>query len=142
MVDWTPVEDVARLVLDVAGITIAVPVSEISGYFHVVNNFTVRWEELANVIQEYYGGKIKALVSFEEWIQALEKTAASTAEMDMDMDKNPAIKLLDTYKFMLRAGEGHIQFQTSRATARSPAMAGLGPIKADLMRNWCEQWAF
>jgi thioester reductase-like protein len=140
-VEWIPVEDMSELILDVAGITSTVPVSEISGYFHGVNPSTTRWADLAISLREFYAGRIKELVSLDEWVAALEKSA----EMPTDTDKNPAVKLLDTYRSMLTAhqqGRRHAGFQMERTLGRSPALAIAGPITSELMKNWCEQWGF
>jgi hypothetical protein len=94
-----PVEDMSELILDVAGITSMMPVSEISGYFHGVNPSTTRWADLAISLREFYAGRIKELVSLGKWVAALEKSA----EMPTDTDKNPAVKLLGTYRSMLTA---------------------------------------
>lgn len=47
VVSWTPVEAAAGLVLDIAGVTAPVAVSEISGSYHGVNQTTTDWSELA-----------------------------------------------------------------------------------------------
>ncbi|KAM4066275.1 male sterility protein domain-containing protein [Hirsutella rhossiliensis] len=140
-IDWLPVEDVAELILDIAGVTTAIPVSEISGYFHCVNPTKTQWEKLALVIKAYYGVRIRELVSMEGWITTLEKSTTSTT----DADKNPAIKLLDVYKDIQRSfvnGDGHLELDMTRSASRSPNVEKLGPITPDLMRNWCQQWGF
>ncbi|KAL7953326.1 hypothetical protein V8C34DRAFT_321272 [Trichoderma compactum] len=143
VVDWTPVEDIAGLVLDVAGINQKIPLSNISGYFHGVNPSASSWAEIATILKAYYGERIKALVPFDEWIHALEASAIdATAE---DVEKNPGIKLIDTYKGMEeqgRAGPGHIYFDVTRTVAHSQTMRKLGPIDEALIKNWCDQWDY
>lgn len=143
VVDWTPVEDIAGLVLDVAGINQKIPLSNISGYFHGVNPSATSWAEIAKILKAYYGERIKALVPFDEWIHALEASAIdATAE---DVEKNPGIKLIDTYKGMEeqgRAGLGHIYFDVNRTVAHSQTMRKLGPINEALIKNWCDQWDY
>ncbi|KAK7417869.1 hypothetical protein QQX98_004344 [Neonectria punicea] len=65
-VDWLPVEDVAGLILDVAGVNFKVPLSSISGYFHGVNPAKTQWVEIAHVLKAYYAGRIHDLVSLED----------------------------------------------------------------------------
>lgn len=63
--------------------------------------------------------------------------------MPTDTDKNPAVKLLDTYRSMLTArqqGLRHAGFQMERTLGRSPTLAIAGPITSELVQNWCEQW--
>ncbi|PFH59853.1 hypothetical protein XA68_11773 [Ophiocordyceps unilateralis] len=139
-VDWMAIEDVTALILDVAGITTNTPVSAIDGYFHSVNPAKTTWGQLAGELLEYYSGRVR-LVSFEEWVTAIEKSASTTT----DISRNPAIKLLDLYKGMLQAsrqGLSHVNFEMSRTMSRSRTVAQLGPITADLLRNWCSQWGF
>ncbi|KAL7912466.1 hypothetical protein GGI35DRAFT_252691 [Trichoderma velutinum] len=143
VVEWTPVEDIAGLVLDVAGINQKIPLSKISGYFHGVNPSITSWDEIAKILKKYYGERIKALVPFDEWIRALEASAIdATAE---DVEKNPGIKLIDTYKGIdeqRRADIGHVYFDVNRTVAHSQTMRNLGPIDEALIKNWCDQWSF
>ncbi|KPM41877.1 hypothetical protein AK830_g4721 [Neonectria ditissima] len=143
-VDWLPVEDVAGLILDVTGVNSEVPLSSISGYFHGVNPAKTQWGKVALVLKEYYAGRIHSLVSLEDWVAALEKSAETTT----DMGKNPGIKLLDTYRAMRisnseREEQGrHMNFEMERTTRHSPTVLKAGPVTADLLRNWCDQWGF
>ncbi|KAL6910067.1 hypothetical protein GGI43DRAFT_426893 [Trichoderma evansii] len=139
VVDWTPVEDIAGLVLDVAGITKKIDPSTISGYFHGVNPSATNWAEIATVLKSHYCGRIKDIVPMNEWIQILEASAANaTAE---DVKKNPAIKLIDAYKG-LASGSGYSKWDMERTIAHSPTMRNLGPVDEALMRNWCDQWNY
>jgi thioester reductase-like protein len=141
VVDWIPVEDVAGLILDVTGVTVPVPTSEISGYFHAVNPATTQWSELAVAIKDHYAGRIKKLVSLEEFVARLEESGTKGT----DVTKNPGVKLLDTYRSFLAAeqgGHGHVTFETTRTKARSPTAKQLNKITPELMKNWCEQWGF
>ncbi|KAL7929202.1 hypothetical protein V8C35DRAFT_331874 [Trichoderma chlorosporum] len=143
VVEWTPVEDIAGLVLDVAGITHTTSLANISGYFHGVNPSATSWTQIAKILKEYYGERVKALVPLDEWVRALEASATNaTAE---DAEKNPGIKLIETYKGMddqRRAGIGHAYFDVKRTVAHSETMRNLGPIDQSLMRNWCNQWDY
>ncbi len=143
VVDWTPVEDIAGLILDVSGVTTTVPVSSITGYFHGVNIHPVQWSELAGAIKEYYAGRIKRLVSLEEWVSALEKSIETTKAPEID--QNPGIKLLDTYKAMIVAQgkqSGPLELSMERTLRHSPTMRRVDPVTTDLIRNWCRQWDF
>ncbi|KAM0256172.1 hypothetical protein ACHAQJ_005151 [Trichoderma viride] len=137
LVDWMPVEDVAGIILDVAGVTTTVPLSDISGYFHAVNPVATPWSKLVAMLKEYYGSRIEGLVSLDEWVAKLENSASET----IDVARNPALKLVDTYKHVVK-GQRPADFETARIAARSPTMAKLGSITSDLVWNWCDQWAF
>ncbi|KAG6072626.1 putative NRPS-like protein biosynthetic cluster [Claviceps sp. LM218 group G6] len=149
VVDWIPVEDVARSMLDLAGITQMKALDDISGYFHLVNPHRARWEDMAVAIQDVYRESIHRLVSFEEWLQALEDAASAAAsaegKLDLDVDENPAIKLLDTFRGFVqakRAGQGHLVYETKRLVKQSRTAAEMGPVDGELMRRWCRQWNF
>ncbi|OLN85756.1 Iterative polyketide synthase CazM 8 [Colletotrichum chlorophyti] len=137
-VNWTPIEGIARLVLEVSGINAKVPLENINGYFHGVNPRTVPWEKLAEAVKAFYGDRVKQLVPFKEWVKALEESAASTD----DMDKNPGVKLLDFYQG-LSLGEGHgVEFSMERTVKSSKTMKEMRAVTPELMQNWCRQWGF
>ncbi|KAK1493730.1 thioester reductase domain-containing protein [Colletotrichum cuscutae] len=138
-VNWTPIEGIANLILEVSGIAAPVPLEKINGYFHGVNPRTVPWETLAEAVREFYGdGVIKKLVSFKEWVELLENSTATTD----DVDKNPGIKLLDFYQG-LAMGEGQgVEFSMERTTKSSKMMKEMQAVTPELMQNWCRQWAF
>jgi thioester reductase-like protein len=141
VVDWIPVEDVAELILDVTGVTVPVQPSEVSGYFHAVNPATTQWSELAVAVKDYYGDRIKKLVSLEEFVARLEESGTKGT----DVNKNPGVKLLDTYRNFLaaeQAGHGHVFFETTKTKARSPTARHLSKVTPELMKNWCQQWGF
>jgi thioester reductase-like protein len=137
---WTPVEDIAGLILDVAGITTQKSVAEISGYFHGVNPSIADWAHLAPAVKDFYGDGM-SIVSLAEWVKRLE---ASEKESDLPVEKNPAVKLLDTYRGMLAAKEQGqtMRFALERTKSHSPTIREAGPITPALMRNWCRQWAY
>ncbi|KAK3307162.1 uncharacterized protein B0T15DRAFT_553631 [Chaetomium strumarium] len=141
-VDWTPIEGIAAMVLEVAGVTQHVPVEEISGYFHGVNPEKVEWRVLAEAVRGYYGEeRIKGVVGLDEWVSRLEESQSRTE----DISKNPGVKLLDTYKTWTKAareGQGFVQMAMERTKGRSKTMREMRAVTPELMRNWCRQWGF
>ncbi|KAF5714611.1 nonribosomal peptide synthetase [Fusarium mundagurra] len=138
---WTPIEDISGLILDVAGITVQKkPISEISGYFHGVNPAMTTWSDIAPAVKDFYGDRMQ-LVSVGEWIERLE---ASAKEENVDFDKNPGVKLLDTYRGLFGVGQEvqPVKYGMERAKSHSPTMRELGPVTPELMKNWCRQWGF
>ncbi|CEI67696.1 hypothetical protein FVEN_g9515 [Fusarium venenatum] len=137
---WTPIEDVSGLILDIAGITAPKPVTEICGYFHGVNPSTANWSDIAPAVKNFYGDEMK-IVSLEEWVEKLE---ASTKDKDLNVDKNPGVKLLDTYRGLLEAEKAgkFLRFSMERTKSHSPTIREAGPITPELMINWCRQWGF
>ncbi|GAP86953.1 putative nonribosomal peptide synthetase [Rosellinia necatrix] len=136
-VDWTAVESVAGLVLDVAGISQAVAAADVAGYYHGVNPAATTWAALAPTVQAFY--KIPQVVSFADWVKRLE---ASQSEGIQALDRNPGVKLLDSYRAMAAAAGNPVVFDMARTKERSPSMRNAKPITPDLMRHWCQQWSF
>lgn len=142
-IDWMPVEKIAALVLELAGISRPMVPADISGYYHGVNPRRTPWSVLAAVIKDHHGSsRIRELVSFSEWTRRLEESRRTCST---DLDRNPGIKLLDTYRGMvaaLEAGRSAPRFATQRAEAQSPTMRQMQPISPDLMKQWSKQWGF
>ncbi|KAM0490540.1 hypothetical protein ACHAP8_011445 [Fusarium lateritium] len=137
---WTPIEDVSSLILDIAGITVPKPVTEICGYFHGVNPSTADWSDIASALKNFYGDGMK-IVSLEEWVERLE---ASAEKKDLDFERNPGVKLLDTYRGLLEAEKAgkFLRFSMERTKRHSSTIREVGPITPELMINWCRQWGF
>lgn len=138
-VDWVPVERVARLVLDIIGLAPRQIVHEweITGYFHATNASVTTWDKIAPAVQEYFGDRVKELVSFSEWVSRLEETSHDIT----DVDSNPALKLLETYRSMT-IGTAPVVLDLKRTNQRSNAMTESPIISAELMAHWFRQWGF
>ena len=134
---WAPVEDIAGVISEVtAG-------QENGGYFHAVNPNLPDWEGVVvPVVTDFYGDRIKDVVSLEEWVEALAKSAVG----EVDLEKNPGVKLLDTYRFAaMKIADGETAaagFATERTESASETMRRMEPVSAELMKRWCEQWKF
>ncbi|OBR08840.1 Thioester reductase domain-containing protein [Colletotrichum higginsianum IMI 349063] len=138
-VNWTPIEGIARLILEVSGVVQTVPLRDVDGYFHGVNPRTVPWADLAAAVKSYYGdGVIRDIVPFEEWVRRLEASAGATD----DMDRNPGVKLLDFYQGLAAAAGHGVEFSMERTVKSSRTMREMQAVTPELMQNWCRQWAF
>ncbi|KAK1596905.1 thioester reductase domain-containing protein [Colletotrichum navitas] len=137
-VDWTPIEGITNLLLEVSGVAAPVPLGAINGYFHGVNPHTVTWKELVEAVRSYYGDSIREVVSFAEWVRVLEKSAGSTD----DVDKNPGVKLLDFFKDLASSGSQSLGYSMERTVKSSRTMREMQAVTPELMQNWCRQWAF
>lgn len=135
-VDWTPCETIAKLVLDVAGVSHKVPAGDIHGYYHGVNPSATTWAALVPEIQNFYGeSRIVELISFGDWIDRLERSPA--------VDENPAVRLIELYRAKLRASEagyGPVVLDMTRTLERSPAGRSASAVTPQMMRHWCRQW--
>lgn len=136
---WAPVEDIAGVVLEVAASQ-----DGHGGYFHAVNPNLPDWEGIiVPAVTDFYRGRIERVVSLEEWVEALGKSAVG----EVDLDKNPGVKLLDTYRLAsTKAIDGEVAasagFATERTEQASATMRRMEPVTAELMKRWCEQWQF
>ncbi|KAK1992606.1 thioester reductase domain-containing protein [Colletotrichum falcatum] len=139
-VNWTPVEGIANLVLEVAGVAAPLPLGAVDGYFHGVNPRAVPWQDLVGAVRSFYGDAIREVVPFAEWVRILEESAAGPAA---DADRNPGIKLLDFYRDLASAGDRPpVELSMERTTKRSRTMREMRAVTPELMQNWCRQWAF
>ncbi|KAL2839422.1 acetyl-CoA synthetase-like protein [Aspergillus pseudoustus] len=137
---WAPVEDIAGVVLEVSARN---GEEGESGYFHAVNPSLPDWEGvILPALREFYGDRIQKVVSLEEWVEALQKSA----EGQVDLEKNPGVKLLDTYRLAATKAkddqEASPGFATARTEEASETMRRMEPVTADLMKRWCAQWQF
>ena len=85
---------------------------------------------------EKLGGNIKP-VSFDEWFNALQATAARTE----DVAKNPGIKLLEWFEGMKKGGE-EADLETVETAERSETLRGLTAVGPEWMEIWLKQWNF
>ncbi|KAI1332355.1 nonribosomal peptide synthetase [Xylariaceae sp. FL0255] len=139
-VDWTPVESIAGLVLDVMGASQEVPAEAISGYYHAVNPSSTSWSVLAPAVQEFYGReRISELVSFREWVDRLDKSQTNDTQA---LDKNPGVKLLDSYRGMATPVAAPVIFDMQRTKEQSPSSRKARAVSPELMKHWCKQWSF
>jgi thioester reductase-like protein/aryl carrier-like protein len=135
---WAPVEDIAGVILEVTA-----GQGGNGGYFHAVNPNLPDWEGvIAPAVKEFYGSRIQRVVSLEEWVEALEKSAVG----EVDLEKNPGVKLLDTYRLATtKVTDGEAisgGFATERTEQASETQRRMTPVTAELMKRWCQQWQF
>ncbi|GMG10790.1 unnamed protein product [Aspergillus oryzae] len=108
-----------------------------NAFFHLMNPNHAAWSSLIPAIESKYNTQT---VPFGEWISDLESIKNPS---DQDVREKPALKLLDFYRGLSSAG-GMLSADISveRTKEASETMRGLGPISAELMENWMEQWGF
>ncbi|KAJ5612047.1 hypothetical protein N7510_005241 [Penicillium lagena] len=136
-VDWVPVEDVAKAILEIAGILSHQPLLAICGHFHLVNPAHAQWKDLAEAVKSFYEqqGRKLEFVDMATWVKMVEANAATGTEI-------PAVKLLDTYKALVARETHFAGFSTTKTRETSKTLDQMGPINADMMKVWCQQWEF
>jgi hypothetical protein len=100
------------------------------------------------------GGGI-SVVGFGDWLDRLESsasTAAGTASNNKgdgsssfgaDLERNPALKLLDFYRRLDKdsAEDGQqVRLSLEKTVRVSPTLAKLGPIQPEWMAGWIQDW--
>lgn len=142
VIDWIPVNVLADVVVELVNRGARVD-GQGSLVYNLVNPSTATWSELCPVVQrglsQATGSKID-IVTYSEWLRALEK-AASETKTDQDMRDNPAIKLLDFFQGLEnRSSHEHAAIiSTKKATENSPALQKCGPVTPEWMSLWLEQ---
>ncbi|PYH46069.1 acetyl-CoA synthetase-like protein [Aspergillus saccharolyticus JOP 1030-1] len=134
---WMCVEDVVSVILEVA---VDLEIRHGSRYFHAVNPCVVDWAALVPGLCEFYAGRIHRVVSFGEWVGMLERSLETMGEGDVE--RNPGVKLLSTFKKAAGGVGVKVGFETARTEMVSPTLQRVGPVTPELMRHWCEQWQF
>ncbi|DAA77804.1 TPA_exp: putative NRPS-like enzyme [Trichophyton benhamiae CBS 112371] len=136
-VDWIPVDTLATIIIEIVESRRMTEAESRCSVFHLVNPLTTPWESLLTPLHERYAVQ---RVSMEEWIAELEKIQNPS---DQDMLEKPALKLLPFYKSLVE-GEGALSVPicVRRAREASKTMQSMGPISANLMATWINQWQF
>ncbi|CAI7678147.1 unnamed protein product [Penicillium pancosmium] len=137
-IDWVPVEDVAMIVLEIAGILSCHPLSEISGHFHIVNPAHAQWRDLGESVKSFYEEQGHPMVSVDmaTWVKTVEATSSENGS------EIPAVKLLDAYKGLIAEKPHHPGFSTTKTRGFSKTLDRLAPVNAEMMRAWCKEWSF
>ena len=130
--DWIPV-DLASTVLAELSL---LPCAESARVYHVVNPRTFSWKSLIPAVNEICNLGNLTIVPFGEWIKALRKSAPETFEKQ-EIEKNPAIKLLDFFEDLPRAKIPKLS--TVETQKRSRRLREMGPVKPEDMKRWMQQ---
>lgn len=148
-VSWTPVDLLSKIIIElILGNRETEKIW--TTYYHLDNPKSCKWSSVVPVIQEYFAssdgssksiyGKIKAVklqvVSFEGWVEKLEESAK---QKEVDVTKNPGLKLLEFYQGM--SGNG-AKLDTIKTCRGSETMRTLKAVDNGWMRLWLEQWNF
>ena len=144
-VPWIPVDLTAKIIVDLVFSdmhgSLASPTAHWYRYYHLVNPNTATWSSLIPTITQYLSengtGTAVEPVSFTNWLEALNDTAARTD----DVKKNPGIKLLEFFGSM-NEGSVDAELETKQTAGRSETMRGLKPVGPEWMKIWLQQWDF
>jgi hypothetical protein len=100
-----------------------------------------------------------SVVEFGEWLERLESSATATtmaagtassnegdgpSSLGVDLERNPALKLLDFYRQLAldsaERGQSSIKLSLEKTVRVSPTLAKLSPIQPEWMSSWIQDW--
>ncbi|KAJ7052229.1 putative aminoadipate reductase [Mycena amicta] len=129
-VAWLPTEAVSQAIVD-----IALTEDEQPFAVNLVHPRPVVWDAVMGAMAQVAQ---LPLIPITEWVGQVERRA-NNASVE-DMEKFPAIKLLDFLKTAI-GGSGNVQFSTTQAQRVSQTMADLRPLSADDATRWMGYWS-
>ena len=146
-IDWLPVDKLATILLEILQTVSTTHHSATTPdgagaqqVFHVVNPHPASWHaDLSPVIARALDARE---VEFPEWVSALRASAEdalASRSGPIDLDHNPAIRLLEFYEGAA-AAEAPRMLSSARAEEASLALANVGPVGEGWLRVWLEQW--
>ncbi|KAI9925939.1 hypothetical protein MW887_005745 [Aspergillus wentii] len=135
LVDWTPVDDAARIIVDITQSRRSNEHSRRAAVFHLVNPNATTWESLIPAVQKFYPVEP---VDLKDWVIALESFNNPT---NVDLLTKPALKIIEFYQELLSA-EDVLVAETRQTQAASKTMRAIRPVDASLMETWLKQWSF
>ena len=137
VIDWIPVDILARIIVDIAqtGGASGEPL-----IFNLVNPKTTEWSSFVDAIRKYFAPTHLEAVSLPKWIDLLKEVDSNDAN---ELASKPAVKILEFYEQAASAAaEPRQTFETKNGITNSKTMADLEPINEGLMDLWLSQWNF
>ncbi|KAJ3555456.1 hypothetical protein NM688_g2570 [Phlebia brevispora] len=143
-VSWIPMDAVASAVKD-----LIVARTKLPELVNLVHPRRVAWHKILEDINKYLLDTPSPFISFEEWVGRLEAVSkTATAE---DLERVPAIKLLDFFKGLAMANAfrttpntveagGTPIFSTDKLEAYSSAIRNLLPLDEEYAKSWVTYW--
>ncbi len=150
---WIPVDILSRILFELVEADFILPSTpdrkgeSNTQYYHLANPTSSTWSSLVPTIQDFYAsqpltipttGTRKPLkpVPFSTWLLALEQSADAS---DVDVEVNPAIKLLTFYRGM-KDRKSETVLATERAKEKSASLRALKGVGKEWMGVWLRQW--
>ncbi|THC94144.1 hypothetical protein EYZ11_006393 [Aspergillus tanneri] len=128
---WTPVDDVARTLVDLLFVKTPYPV------YHIENPVGQPWKEMLPILAEGLGIPQDNRLPLKEWLVRVR----DFPEDSLDKDKNPATALVDFLgRYFERMSVGGLLLDTTKSREHSPSLQAVGPITPDLARKFISYW--
>lgn len=106
--------------------------------YHVTNPTSTSWSaSFAALVLAAYPKNTVRPVPFADWLRKLK-----TTELDenVDIERNPAIRLVEFYENAANADKGQRVLPTDAATETSQTLRNLGPLQRGWVEGWMRQW--
>lgn len=148
-VDWIPVDVLADIIVELAGIDQPVPLncearsSSTVQIYHAINPEDLNWAALLPTVVRALGSASTKVVSWNDWVDSLRESQKSASLADLA--QNPGLKLLDFFeRLKIDAGEASrgLVLDVELSTAKSKTLAALGPVNEEWMELWLKQWGY
>ncbi|MCJ1378978.1 hypothetical protein MMC17_002077 [Xylographa soralifera] len=129
LLSWTPVDDVAETLVDLAFVDDPYPI------YNIDNPVRQQWQDMLPVLADVLDIPRDNIIPFEEWVD-LVRNSPDVVEKD-----NPASKLIDFLDSnFLRMSCGGLLLETTKAREHSKTLRAVGPVSADVTRKFVEYW--
>ncbi|KAK6085784.1 Iterative polyketide synthase CazM 8 [Seiridium cupressi] len=151
-VDWLPVDKVSKVLIEILSSASQDNTSSDdegndgpSGtkVYHVVNPQPASWyhDVAPEVLKTMTTDDVKP-VPFREWLATLKDSAnESERQGKVDVERNPAIRLVDFYENATNASDKDKRALPSAASKdASRTLRNVEPVNQRWLRNWMEQW--
>ncbi|KAI0188770.1 putative NRPS-like enzyme [Xylaria flabelliformis] len=142
-IDWIPNDLLGDVVADLVVADLQTSSGSGAVVFNLRNPHTTSWESLVPAIQERARSTI-AVVPPSEWLAKLQNS--QEAPVEVDVVRNPAIKLVDFYRDHLWAPtqerDASVQppMVINRALSASATLRDMPPISHEWMSRWVGEW--
>lgn len=158
-IDWLPVDKLSKILVEILSSASQPPTNQglpdeeapdpstrngalRTKTYHVTNPQAASWSAdlAANVLAAYPSGTVQP-VPFADWLQKLEASAEKAGfDEDVDVERNPAIRLVEFYTNAANAGKGQRVLPTTASAQASATLRELGPLKRGWLEGWMVQW--
>lgn len=137
-VDWIPVDLLAQVVCQLTfdADMLDAATADRTVFLHAVNPAKSTWKDTLTTIQKRFPGI--AIVEYSDWLGALKESARNAT---VDLEKNPAVKLLDFFCSL----EGSLpmpEFDTSVSAKNSSVLKEMKPVDEAWINKWMDQWDY
>ncbi|XXG95744.1 hypothetical protein Hte_002014 [Hypoxylon texense] len=141
-IDWLPVDRLSLILCEILTFA-AGHAAGASQVYHVVNPNTTSWSTSFsnNVLTSYPQDIPMRPVTFEEWVRVLARRANEMEnDVAIEIDRNPAIRLVDFYVDAAKSTKGARSFESHKAVRASKTLLETRAVNSEWVDRWMRQW--